>query len=734
MNKFNWINYLYLNQDLISNGIQTEKDAIAHYRNYGRAEGRLYEFVIPDDFDIDFYQNFYPFLKDKPRELTYAHYTIYGTKNESIYKSQHISHDSNDNIEKFFIDDNKTIFYFAPHLPEFDTSSGGYRLLQILKILSVDLGYNVYFFANKSVKSEHEDKLKEYKIKYFLASPDESIYTIDIVKKLLDLGVKPNFVFISWLDMVKQMFYPIKNILPDAKIIIDTVDIHWLRQKRYLEQQNIDPDDNFDFNQSIEQKFYEAADAVLCVTEQDKLAIRNFDISRHINTKIVSNIYPNNNIEKHMTEAKDILFVGGFDHEPNIDAAISASEIYKEFIKTYNGNYKPKLLIVGANPPQEIKELDNNKDIFVLGFQKDLDIFYTKSLVSLSPLKWGAGIKGKICESIYKRTCVLTSDIGNEGIDLINGKDAFIANSTSEYVQALSKIYSMDTKSIQAIQDNALQKIDKLTSIKSAKNILQSMVEPKEIVISIVSYNHSNLLEKCIKSIINNTLYPNYKIVVVDNASKDNTWDIIRKYMDMYPDLCFGIKNKKNEFFIKPNNNIIQKYSNSDIVLVNDDIEILTNCWLSRLYSAAYSADYIACAGGKTIYPNGKIAEAGAELYRDGSGRNKGRYENANLIQYNQQMYTGYVSGCLMYMRRDAINKIGILDSDLEPMYYEDSEWQYRAHINGLKTIYEPLCVAIHREGSSSGNDINVGPKRYQEINRKKFITKYAEFDIEQYN
>jgi GT2 family glycosyltransferase len=55
-------------------------------------------------------------------------------------------------------------------------------------------------------------------------------------------------------------------------------------------------------------------------------------------------------------------------------------------------------------------------------------------------------------------------------------------------------------------------------------------------------------------------------------------------------------------------------------------------------------------------------------------------------------------------------------------MYYEDSEWQYRAHINGLKTIYEPRCVAIHDEGSSSGTDITKGMKKYQEINRVQFL------------
>jgi GT2 family glycosyltransferase len=139
-------------------------------------------------------------------------------------------------------------------------------------------------------------------------------------------------------------------------------------------------------------------------------------------------------------------------------------------------------------------------------------------------------------------------------------------------------------------------------------------------------------------------------------------------------------------------------------------------------------------------FSNLQISEhpnAGAELYSDGTGRNKGRHQDANDIQFNIPHYTGYCSGCLLYMRRDAIEKLGPLSKKLDKMYYEDSEWQYRAHINGLKTIYEPRCVAIHDEGSSSGTDITKGMKKYQEINRVKFLNLMKDqncSDIERYN
>ena len=232
------------------------------------------------------------------------------------------------------------------------------------------------------------------------------------------------------------------------------------------------------------------------------------------------------------------------------------------------------------------------------------------------------------------------------------------------------------------------------------------------------------------------TEYSNYKIVITDNGSKDQSEYIKNRFNT---DKITYIKNNANEYFIIPNNKIINdaKYRYSDILLINDDIEILDNYWLNYLYSSAYSADYIAAAGGKTLYPNGALAEAGAELYSDGTGRNKGRYQDADDPQFNIPHYTGYCSGCLLYMRRDAIEKLGPLSEKLDKMYYEDSEWQYRAHVDGLKTIYEPRCIAIHNEGSSSGTDITKGMKKYQEINRVKFLKlmrNKTKFNIELYN
>jgi GT2 family glycosyltransferase len=81
-------------------------------------------------------------------------------------------------------------------------------------------------------------------------------------------------------------------------------------------------------------------------------------------------------------------------------------------------------------------------------------------------------------------------------------------------------------------------------------------------------------------------------------------------------------------------------------------------------------------------------------------------------------------------MRRDALDLFGVFDKDFAPMYFEDSEWQYRCHVGGYKTIYEPKCVVIHHEEKQENKPM----KKHQEINRNKFLEKYKDIDIEKYN
>lgn len=696
--------------------------------------------ILPKNFDWKFYINYHNDLKIsgiKSKQEAICHYLSHGCDEKRIFSPiQNNSLASSSGPE--FWNSNNNILYFSPHAPDYDESSGGNRLLEILKILQKELKYNVWFMCNAYKNEKHIKVLKDMGIRTFVTNTSKKEYLDKYLIQAKEQNIVFDNVIFSWYDIATQYMDIVKSIYPDIKIIVDSVDVHWVREQRGRDINEVKISKKIlDQKKEIEKNVYSKANVVFAITENDKHQIQK-EIGYQHNIKILSNIHDT----KNTTLGSNIFFIGNYDHQPNTSAVLNCIKIYKSFQKTQVYKKllkKPKLYIVGSNLPISIyKKIKSNKNIVYTGQISNINTIYKQSCLLLSPLSWGAGIKGKICDSGMSGLPILTSDIGNEGINFINKKNALIANSNREFVKQLTYFFNLNKKQQRELGKAGQKHLNDIVSKKAAINILKHSLKDKHVIISIVTYNQPVKLKKCIDSILSKTKYSNYTIVVTDNSSNLKNQKIIKSYQTKTNKIKY-IKNNTNKYFIEPNNKIINdpKNASSDIVLINDDIEILDEYWLNYLYSSAYSADYIAAAGGKTIYPNGTLAEAGAELYNDGFGRNKGRYEDPNNLKYNIPHYTGYCSGCLVYYRRDAIDKIGSLNTKLIRMYYDDSEWQYRSHIHGLKTIYDPRCIAIHDEGSSAGTDITKGSKKYQEINRLNFLQIMHEsgvFDIERYN
>lgn len=117
---------------------------------------------------------------------------------------------------------------------------------------------------------------------------------------------------------------------------------------------------------------------------------------------------------------KNLLFVGGFGHPPNIDAVLwFANEIFPHILISY-----PDIIwyIVGSKPPQEIMNLQSN-NIVIKGFVSDEELhsLYQSCRLVVVPLRYGAGVKGKVIESIYEQCPLITTPVGAEGISTLEG-------------------------------------------------------------------------------------------------------------------------------------------------------------------------------------------------------------------------------------------------------------------------------------------------------------------------
>lgn len=601
---------------------------------------------------------------------------------------------------------NASILYVCPNLTEYDTSSGGKRVTRMLELLEEE--FEVYIFTLGTKPKKYKEALNQKGI-IVIETTDYSY-----VKKLI-----PNFhtIIFGWYYTYQESI-KFRALYPNAKIIIDSVDVHWVREERSIGIWEGLTEEKVEENKINEIDAYKDAHIVWAVTDNDRQAILKEVPSADV--RIVSNIH-----EPILTQYKDnrqntILFIGGYNHYPNIYAA---KRLVLEILPKVRTEIKDaKVILAGAYAPQEVLELASEPGVTYKGFikEEDMDELYENSFMTVTPLVAGAGIKGKICESISYMTPVVTNDIGNEGINLENEIDGLITPLEQMHdfiIKAFKREYdfkSMTTK--------AQLKLSNIVGPSLVKSNMVNSILPK-VSICIVTWNKLDMLKRCIDSIIGNTKYPNFEILVYSNGCTDGTQSYLSQISESL-DYIKPILSKTNEVFVIPNNKMMHISPDSDVVLLNNDTYVTPN-WLNELSRVAYSSENYGVAGSKILYPDGTLQEFGSELYPDGTGRNIGKWQDPDDQAYKKVTEVGYVSGCAMFIKRSTIKRIGVFDEQFHPCYCEDSDYCYTAKEHNLKTVVVPTSIVFHEEGATSGTDTSSGFKKYQEVNMQKFLKKH---------
>ena len=604
----------------------------------------------------------------------------------------------------------KKILFISPNIPDFDTSSGGKRATRMLGLLAEE--NEVYAYARGARQQKYIDKLASVGVTFL------EEYDYEVIKSQIP---HLDVIIYAWYYTYHESIR-FKELYPNAKLIMDSVDIHWVREERSIGLMKGLTKKKAAENKKSEISAYKGGDLIWAVTEPDRQAVLKEIPDADV--RVVSNIHETALDEFRPCKQNNILFFGGYNHYPNISAVkLIAEQILPAIRKEVPD---AGLLIAGANAPQEVIDLGNKEGVTYLGFIKEEDVtkLYDSCKVTIAPLLAGAGIKGKICEAIAFMTPIITNAIGNEGIALADGVDGFVTEDFSQMAQRA--IECMQGKHDLASMTDRAQ--HKLHSIVGPEIVKKNMIDSlhREVSICIVTWNRLELLKPCIESIIENTRYPHYKILVHSNGCEDGTKEYLIEASEK-DSRIIPILSDKNDVFVIPNNQMADRYPHNDVVLINNDVTVEEN-WLQALVDAAYSSRKIGISGSKILYPDGTLQEFGSELYANGSGRNIGKWDkDPYKEEYGRITAVGYVSGCSLFIKRETLKKTGLFDMDFHPCYCEDSDLCYSAWKKDIYTVVTPHSIINHFEGGTSGKDEDSGFKSYQKVNFDKFLAKHKE-------
>jgi GT2 family glycosyltransferase len=251
--------------------------------------------------------------------------------------------------------------------------------------------------------------------------------------------------------------------------------------------------------------------------------------------------------------------------------------------------------------------------------------------------------------------------------------------------------------------------------------------EPKLGLVTVL-YNSIEVLEDFFQSLANQS-YKNFILYVIDNSPNDDVLNKAIQLSDKFKINSIFINNNANLGVAKGNNQGIQESLKNDceyVLLLNNDIEFSENTIKDLLeYTVKNDVSIIVP---KIHYHNtNKIWTAGGYISKlKGTSPHRGELE-VDVGQYENIEYVNYAPTCFMLINKKVFEKIGLMDEKYF-VYYDDSDFIYRANANGYKIVYFPKAVVAHKVSVSTGGSESLFFIYYVTRNRIYFIRKNLPF------
>lgn len=334
----------------------------------------------------------------------------------------------------------RNILVITESPPGFDKSAGGKRMFEMLKRLR-DLGHSVGLIAAMGIERKYVSHLSSFGIPSFGGDPNNPQFNNPgylashrpSLQKLLVSGGYDTVIISPW-TMGEWVISDIRGSAPYVKVILDTCDVHFLRLERELALLGTSADE-VAFLKDRELEVYRQSDALVCASEPDAEILSTYLPDAKIFTVPICHELEDSG--PGFESRHGLLFVGNFLHPPNADAL---RWWRKAIMDRLNVNDPDNWLTVVGNDPTGTSRAAAGKGVKVLGGVEKLDLFYHGAQIAVAPLRYGAGMKGKVAEALSFGTPLIASPIAVEGMNLTNRDNVLIAESADDFANAIKDL------------------------------------------------------------------------------------------------------------------------------------------------------------------------------------------------------------------------------------------------------------------------------------------------------
>ncbi len=394
------------------------------------------------------------------------------------------------------------ILIISPSIPKPDCNAGDRRFFAILQLLTKHYSIDLWIAS--------EDLSQPESLRYISQVSEFQINVLNDIHDIHKILVRKyyNAIFFEFYWVAEQFIDICRRCQPHARVVVDSVDVSFARELIAAELGLIEKKQAEETKQK-ELNLYSKVDAVIAVSQLDYQILYAED--KQLKIFIVPIIMP---IQEQIvnSSSKELVFIGGFKWSPNIDGIQwFVQEIWPSVRERVSDAV---VTVIGSHPTEVVIELGNTPGVNVIGYVPDTTPYLKRAAVSIAPLRYGAGMKGKVNEAMSFGLPVVTTSVGGQGLNAISGKHLLIADKPLEFAEAVINL--LENPSCRAEMGLAGQQLTAdLCSPEVADKVMKDMFD------SLISQRKSESLLAQLRCMV--------LVYFLGSLSLTPLWDVAKK-------------------------------------------------------------------------------------------------------------------------------------------------------------------------------------------------------------
>ncbi|WP_460732455.1 glycosyltransferase [Lysobacter tyrosinilyticus] len=361
----------------------------------------------------------------------------------------------------------RTVLVIDESTPRPDHDSGSLRLVNLMQLLREEDAHVVFLPSDRAHAGHYTEALQQSGIEVWYAPFVDRATTW-----LRRHGRRFDTVIVCRHFVANEFLPALREHAPQARIVFDSIDLHYVRERRGAE---VAGDSALlrgaERTRQLELDVIARSDVTLVVSGNERALLAQDAPAAKV--EVLSNLHRVAGPGQPFAQRHDLVFVGGFRHPPNVDAVLWFVSSVFPLIRARLPDVR--FHCIGGDVPDTIAALAEQPGVIVHGHLPDITSYMDGARIAVAPLRYGAGVKGKVNLSMAHGQPVVATACAVEGMHLVAGEDVLVADTAQAFADAVVQLHG-DQALWERLAANGLRNVERHFSLDAAREVVRQVL------------------------------------------------------------------------------------------------------------------------------------------------------------------------------------------------------------------------------------------------------------------